>query len=137
MFLVYNFISYVKSYFHTNNLNLWRRIFLKTQKFGGPSSPEESRFSHFYNLVNYVTDTIIPKGIYPRGVSFKVAGSGGSTLDFPLYEIFYVFGSLTAIIFIVFFVKRLFTSFKLIYNNKDEIIMISSISILLFCASFF
>ena len=139
-FLVTKFIFYIEDYFLKNNIYLWRRIFLKTQHLEDSIASEGSRIEHPYNLINYISDTIIPKGIYPRGVSFNVANSVGSTLDFPLYEIFYVFGSLTAIVFILFFIKGIFRCVKLIFignKNEDEIIMICSISILLIFACFF
>ena len=142
--LLYNLVGFfvvkIENYFLMNNIYLYNRIFQKTYRIENSNQAESSRISHFANLSDYIYDTVIPKGIYPRLVGFSVNNSGGSPLDFPLYEIFYTLGSLTTIVLILFFFKTFFINIGSLFTsnkNKDEIIMISSISILLFCASFF
>jgi 4-amino-4-deoxy-L-arabinose transferase-like glycosyltransferase len=127
-------------YFYENNYYLWSRIFLKTEASGDNIEAEGSRTGHAFNLLDYISDTVIPRGIYPRGISFYVDGSGGSTLDFPLYEIFYVFGSITVLFFLFKFFLFIYRSLKIISNGRDEsneLILVVTTCCLLVVSSFF
>jgi len=137
------FIDYIKTDISLNNPHLFRRIFLKTEKLSTSNAIESqgTRGDHFLNLFNYIVDTIFPKGIYPRGRSFNVNDSGGSTLDFPLYELFYVFGSFFVLCVIIYFVLLFFKYVKIISKNKneytDELILVVVCFLMILLISFF
>ena len=133
------FLEHIETYLQYENYAVWSRIFLKTRDTS-TNRGLGSRVSHSNNLDNYFFDTLIPRGVYPRGVSFKVEGSIGSTLDFPLYELFYVFGSLTILFFLFFYLKLIIMG---LYkspknpNQSDELLLMIVLFCVLVCVSFF
>lgn len=137
------FIGYIERYFFENNYYLWTRIFLKTERLQRTGIESEgSRGRHFDYLLDYIDYTWYPRGIYPRGKSFSVGGGGGSTLDFPLYELFHTFGSVFAICMLIFLLFRLMrATFWVFLNSKsqrvNEVIVICVVNIVLISCLFF
>lgn len=112
--IIYATLPIIKDYFKRTSYYIYSKIFIRTQETieQGVSS-EGTRARHIPNFLEYMADTIIPKGFYPRNISFRVGNSGGATFDFPLYEIFYTIGSITTLFLIIYIVKKIL----LVYIN--------------------
>ena len=145
MFLYWNSYKYLfENILYNYNYFLWSRVFLKTRDIT-TNRGLGSRINHLDtgNFLSYIIDTIFPRGLYPRGYPFKVNSSGGSTLDFPLYEVFYIFGSLTTIIFLSIILRKIIIFLFVIKNNSSKfneivlsiVVVLTSILMLFFDGS--
>lgn len=137
-------LNYFENILYNYNYFLWSRVFLKTRDIT-TNRGLGSRINHLDtgNFLSYIIDTIFPRGLYPRGYPFKVNSSGGSTLDFPLYEVFYIFGSLTTIIFLSIILRKIIIFLFVIKNNSSKfneivlsiVVVLTSILMLFFDGS--
>ncbi|AWW32584.1 hypothetical protein DN752_21880 [Echinicola strongylocentroti] len=135
-------ISLIEQYLLENHFYLWQRVFYKTQIAMEDGGSEGSRYEHLGLLLDYFAECIFPRGFFPRGSSFSVGDHGGSTLDFPLFELLYTFSAFGMVVFILWmvssYVKNLMVLLSLPKGGYSEELMIvlSCIPVLLF-ATFF
>lgn len=136
-------IPLARDYFKETNYFIYSRIFEKTDDTLQHGIEEEgTRAEHFPNLGNYISNTLIPKGFYPRNISFKVGTGGGATFDFPMYEICYTLGSILGCIIIIILLFRILFFFrKIVETNKPDyynnVLIFLIPSIIIFACMFF
>lgn len=142
IFTVANF-NRIEDYLFTNHFYLWQRFFSKTRNaVESQGEGEGSRFDHFGVLLDYLADSFLPRGFYPRGTSFSVNGEGGSTLDFPFYELIYMFGAVGIILLLLFGIVSILKSVKVasLINDmqlKIEVMIIVCCFPVIFASMFF
>jgi hypothetical protein len=108
---IFNIIIWLAS---TNDL-IYNRIVEKTIEsieYGG-SYGDLTRMEYIFSTPVFLVENIIPKGFLTKNPN--VSGTG-LFMDFPLYELFYTFGSLTTILILIILVKKIL--YKIIFIKK-------------------
>jgi hypothetical protein len=123
------FLPQIRTYVKTNIPLLYFRVFEKTEMlFSGKNnaSGDNLRLNNMGNIVNNLTDYIIPRGFVSRRMK---EDNGGAFIDFPLSELLYMFGIFLTLllltIFIIFTIRCYYQSNKT--NNESMIFVILSI----------
>ena len=116
--IIYAILPIIEEYFKRTNYYIYSKIFVRTKETIEQGAVSEgTRAGHLPSLLEYMADTIVPKGFYPRNISFKVGNSGGATFDFPLYELFYTLGSITTCVLLIYIIRKVLQAYK---NIKKE-----------------
>ena len=119
------FLPRIENYVKDNIPVLYFRIFVKTEKFlaGKMSSTGDNiRVSEMSNLTKEIKDYILPQGFVSRRTELDKTGR---FIDFPLSEIFYMFGVFFAVLILAYIFFCTFSSFYYsLKGNRDGIIFV-------------
>jgi hypothetical protein len=130
VFMFLFFLPQIEKYVKTNAPQLYLRIFLKTEMFlsgTNSKSGDSVRLNNMHEMSTNFQNYIIPKGFVSRQT---VKDKTGRFIDFPLSELFYMFG-LFAILLLLGIGICTFGCFYHYFNKGSDSVIFVVISLIM------
>jgi len=126
----------ISNYVKENIPVLYFRVFQKSENFlkgENDQSGDSIRLENMSYLIRDFSDYIIPKGFISRRT---IEDGTGNFIDFPLLELFYMFGFLLALILLLVFGIQTFRCYKQSLKTNNDSLVFVILSIIMFMLLF-
>ena len=126
----------ISNYVKENIPVLYFRVFQKSENFlkgENDQSGDSIRLENMSYLIRDFSDYIIPKGFISRRT---IEDGTGNFIDFPLLELFYMFGFLLALVLLLIFAIQTFRCYKQSSKTNNDSLIFVILSLIMFMLLF-